>query len=85
MPQVLKLLQLAEEDGVAKMQIRSSGIEAGFHAQRPAALQFLYELRLDQELVRAAPDGFDLLFDWRQGAITGASPAFTITRYGLLR
>ena len=38
MAQVLEVLHLAQQHGVAEMQVRRGGIEAGFHAQRLALL-----------------------------------------------
>ena len=34
MAQILKMLHLAQQDGVAQMQIGRGGVEAGLHAQR---------------------------------------------------
>ena len=37
-PQILKVLHLAQQDGVAQVQIGRGGVEARLHAQRPAGL-----------------------------------------------
>ena len=39
MAQVLKVLHLAQQDGVAKVQVGRGGIKAGFHPQRTVVLQ----------------------------------------------
>ena len=38
MAQILKMFHLAQQNGVAQMQIGRRRIEPGFHAQRPACL-----------------------------------------------
>ena len=47
MPQILKVLHLAQQHGVAQVQIGRRRIEAGLHAQRTAGL-----LGLDQALAQ---------------------------------
>ena len=37
-PEILKMLHLAKQDGVAEVQVGRSGIEAGLDAQRTAGL-----------------------------------------------
>ncbi len=46
-PQILKVLHLAQQHRVAQVQIGRRGIEPRFHAQRPAGL-----LGLDQALAQ---------------------------------
>ena len=48
--QILKVLHLAQQHGVAQVQIGRRGIEAGLHAQRTAGLQGLREARLSDPL-----------------------------------
>ncbi len=43
MAEVLKVLQLAHEDGVAEVQIGGGGVESGFDAQRHAGLPRLFQ------------------------------------------
>ena len=43
MAEILKVLQLANQNRVAEMEIRRGGIEAGFHAQRAAGGTRLFE------------------------------------------
>ena len=50
MAQVLKMAQLAQEDGVAQMQIRRRGIEAGFDDERPAGLELLTKVGFGDDL-----------------------------------
>src|SRR4051794_35854593 len=56
-PKVLKMFQLADEDGVAKMKVRRGWVESCFHAQRLAGLsrflQLLAQFRLADDLRRA--------------------------------
>jgi hypothetical protein len=42
-PEILEMFHLAQQDGVAQMQVGRRGIEAGFHAQRPACLRRLHQ------------------------------------------
>ena len=43
-PEILKVFQLAQQHGVAEMQIGRGRIEAGFHAQRLVRSQRFFEL-----------------------------------------
>ena len=45
MAEVLKMFQLAQQHGMAKMQVRRGGIEPGFHAQRLAGSEGLLQFR----------------------------------------
>ena len=56
---VAKLLErthLVDQHGMPEVQIRRGRIEAGFDAQGRTALQFAFELRGQQQLMRAARD-----------------------------
>ena len=60
MAQILKMFHLAQQHGVAQMQIRRGRIEARFHAQGPARLgrlqqafaQVLFANDLDQAFLQ---------------------------------
>jgi hypothetical protein len=41
--QVLEMFHLAQQDGVAQVQVGRGGVEAGFHAQRAAGLRRLHQ------------------------------------------
>jgi len=56
MAEFLKLAQLINEYGMAKMQIRRGRIEARLDSQGAALLQTLDEFGFDENLFRAAPD-----------------------------
>ena len=68
MPHVLKMFELADEDGVAEVQIRRGRVEAGFHAQRLAGgtrfLQLLAQLGFANDFRRAFTNVGELLVDW---------------------
>jgi hypothetical protein len=42
-PEILKMLELANDDGVAQVEIGRRGIKANFHAQRPAGTGIIGE------------------------------------------
>jgi hypothetical protein len=50
MPQLLELAHLVDEDRVAEVQVRGSGVEPGLNAQRRAPRQLFFEVGLGQEL-----------------------------------
>ncbi len=56
--QILKVLELADEDGVAEVEIGRGGIKAGLDAQGLAALQGLFEALTQIALT----DDFDRTF-----------------------
>jgi hypothetical protein len=56
MSEPLECAHFVDEHGVAEVQIRRGRIEAGFDAQGRTALQFAFELRGQQQLMRAARD-----------------------------
>src|SRR5437764_8107807 len=64
-PEILKVLQLAEQHGMAKMQVGRSGIKAGINAQRLAGgarlFQTLAQLGFADDLDRALLDVLKLL------------------------
>ena len=64
--QILKVLELADEHCVANVEIRSSGIKAGFHAHRLAGLErflkALAQFALMDDLRRALLDVSQLFF-----------------------
>ena len=61
-PRSCKLAQFVDQHGVAEVQIGRGRIETGLDAQRPAGLQLVDELGLDQQFVAAAFDDFELFF-----------------------
>ena len=66
-----------------EMQVRRRRVEAGFDDQRPAERQTLGELRLAQNLLGAALELFELLFDGfhsssNRGSSSGALPVDTL-------
>src|SRR5262249_13306727 len=70
MTEILKVLQLANEDSMAKMQIGRSWIEACFHTQRFASLQRIFEalaqVALADDLRRAFLDVRELFVKRRK-------------------
>ena len=50
MPQILKLAQLVDEYGVAKMQIRRGGVKTGFDPECTTCFEFVDELAFQQQL-----------------------------------
>ena len=67
MAQILKVLHLPHQDGVAEMNVRRRRIEAGLHAKRLAGLlcafEFLDEFFLADDLDRALADVLELFGD----------------------
>jgi hypothetical protein len=54
--EILKMPQLVDQDGMAKMQVRRGRVETGLDAQGAAGLEFFDEFGLDQQFVGAALD-----------------------------
>src|SRR5258706_7890292 len=63
MTKILKLPELVDQYRMSEMKIRCSRIEAGLDPQRMALLEFLDELRLDDQLAASAFRNFQLFFD----------------------
>ena len=63
MAQILKMLHLAQQHGMAQMQIGSGGIEACLDAQRPAGLGVLLRARVQ---ILFADDLGEALFQVRR-------------------
>jgi len=61
--QILKVLHLAEEHGVAQVQIGRRGVESGLHAQRPPGLQPLAEVLFADDFGHTFGEVGDLLID----------------------
>ena len=66
MAEILKMLHLADEDGVAEVQVRGGRVEADFHAQRTAEGQARFEVLFADELHEAFLKIGDLLV-WCHG------------------
>ena len=70
MAHILKMLELPNQDSVAKMQIRRSGVESGFHLQRLSrfcrVLETLTQFLLVNDLGRALFQICELLVDCRK-------------------
>ena len=73
--QVLKVLHLAQQHGVAQVQIGRGGIEAGLHAQRTAGLGGFGEARFQ---ILFADDFREAFFQIRQLFGNGGKGHFTI-------
>ncbi len=73
--QILKVFHLAQQHGVAQVQIRSGGIESGFHAQRTAGLGGFGEARAQ---VFFTDDLREALFQIRELFGNGGKGHFTI-------
>ena len=54
MAEILELPHLVDQHRVAEVQVRRGGVEAGLNPQRLAALQLAFELRGQQQVLRAA-------------------------------
>src|SRR5690606_25086440 len=65
MTQLLELAQLVDQDGVTKMQVWGSRIEARLDAQRLAGLQALQQLLFQEDFLTAALDQRERLFGRR--------------------
>src|SRR5579884_2035731 len=67
--EVLKMLQLSQQDGVSQMQVRRSWIESGFHAQRRFGLtrerELVPQLFLANDLDSPFAKIFELMFEFR--------------------
>ena len=67
MSQVLKLLELLDQNRVTDMQIRGCGVKPGLNPQRATGIdrfaKLFLKLRLHQNLYRATADHIHLLFD----------------------
>ena len=61
--EVLELLQLVELDRMPEMEVGPGGVKTFLDSQRLAALQFLDEFSLDDQLVRAAFEDRQLVRD----------------------
>ena len=68
--QVLKVLHLAQQHGVAQVQIGRGGIEADFDAQRAAGGEALVEILLADDLDEALLEIRDLFFQGMPGHLT---------------
>ena len=67
MPKVLKLTQLPQQDGVAEVQVRRSGIEARFDDERLAARQLGLQFSFRDDLNAASAQ----LLEWCFGGAWG--------------
>ena len=56
MPEILEFAQLAQDDGVAEVNIGAGRIDSEFHAQRPAEGQLFPQLVLADNLGGAVPE-----------------------------
>src|SRR3970282_1664688 len=84
MPEVLQLAQLVDEHRVPEMEVRGGGIEPGLYPQRSSRREPSAQLGFDQQLVRAAPDDLELLFDGNHdsGGMPGERVLFHDAKYG---
>ena len=69
MAEVLKVLHLADENGVAQMQIRGCRIEPGFDAEGAASLQALAKVFFTDQFGHTFADVGDLLVDWNHAGL----------------
>ena len=67
MAEVLRLAQLVQHHRVPEVDVGRGRVEAELDAQRLAAGELLRELRLDEELVRAAPEDVEVPRDVVRG------------------
>src|SRR5258706_15808994 len=74
MTKILKLPELVDQYSMSEMKIRCSRIEAGLAPQRMALLEFLDELRLDDQLAASAFRNFQLFFDIHAVRCNGRIP-----------
>ena len=63
MAKLLEVAQLVDDHGMAEVQIGRGGVEPQLDAQLPPGGEFLFELCLDDQLVRAPTDGLDGLLN----------------------
>ena len=73
--QILELAQLVDHHRVPEVQIRRSGVHAELDPQMASGLELLSHLGLDDQLVAAAPDEFQLVVNVAHGCSGIAWPA----------
>ena len=61
MSEFLEIAQLAQDNGVPKMDIRAGGIDAELYPQRAIRAQFLRQFRLADDLRGAAGESYKLI------------------------
>ena len=61
MSEFLEIAQLAQDNGVPKMDVRAGGIDAEFYPQRAIRPQFLRQFRFADDLRGAAGEPFKLI------------------------
>jgi hypothetical protein len=61
MSEFLEIAQLAQDNGVPKMDIRAGGIDAEFYSQRAIRAQFLCQFRFADDLRSAAGESCKLI------------------------
>ena len=69
MAEVLEMLQLVDDDGVAEMEVGGGGVHPELHPELPAGLQLADEILLDEQLVTAALDDGELVVEVAHGGV----------------